>query len=459
MDPLSTTASVIAVLQLSSDVFKYIIGATGAAKDRKRLREEIVACETVLLQLQDHADDADGSAKWWEKVKALEGPDTPLYRLGRALEAVKAKLEPKKGLDKTLSALKWPFDEKEVEMLISTIQREKSLLQLALTCDCRQLIKEIKESSTEHRKLLEELIQTIKDRSTENAMQFGRLNTMLAEIQESQGDLKDGVGELREHQVNSERQIILDWITPIDYTPQHNDYFSRRQAGTGQWLLDSTEYQAWLTTDGQTLFCPGIPGAGKTILASVVIENIGSRFRNDTSVGIAYLYCNFRRRDKEKAKDLFANLLKQLSKDLTSLPDTVKDLYGRHRRKGTRPSFDEISIALQSVIALYLRVFIIVDALDEAPYEERDDFLTAIFDLQQRTQAHVNIFATSRPAVAPHFAEHFKEHMSKEIRATDNDVLTYINGRLSTIRRPRISKYPDLQDAIRREVVNAAGGM
>ncbi|RYO87951.1 hypothetical protein DL766_010235 [Monosporascus sp. MC13-8B] len=160
-------------------------------------------------------------------------------------------------------------------MLISTIQREKSLLQLALT---GQLIKEIKESSTEHTKLLEELIQTIKNKLTENEMQFGKLNTILAEIQESQGDLKEGIGELREHRVNLERQIILDWITPIDYTPQQNDYFSRRQAGTGEWLLDSTEYQAWLKTDGQTLFCPGIPGAGKTILASVVIENIDGRF-------------------------------------------------------------------------------------------------------------------------------------------------------------------------------------
>ncbi|RYP67004.1 hypothetical protein DL771_007500 [Monosporascus sp. 5C6A] len=399
---------------------------------------------------------AEGSTKWWEKLRTLEGPGTPLCRLGHALEAVKAKLETKKGLDKALSALKWPFEEKEVEMLISTIQREKSLLQLALTNDCRQLIKRIKESSTENRKLLEELIQTIRDKSMEDEMQFEKLNILLEEIQD---ELKGGVGELREQRVNSERQIVLDWITPIDYTAQQNDHFSRRQAETGRWLLDSTEYQAWLKTEGQTLFCPGIPGAGKTILTSVVIEDVASRFRNDATVGIAYLYCNFRRRDKEKAKDLFANLLKQLSKGRTSLPDTVKTLYNDHRGKETRPSFEEVLRALQSVIALYLRVFIIVDALDEAPYEERDEFLAATFNLQQRTQARVNVFATSRPAVAPHFKEHFEEHMSKEVRAADNDVLTYINGRLSTVRRPRLSKYPDLQDAVRREVVNAADGM
>jgi len=137
MDALSTTASIISILQLSFDVLKYIIGATGATKERRRLRQEILACEYILLQLQDHADNTDGSTEWREKIEVLEDSNTPLYRLGVTLEAIKAKLEPKRGLDKALSALKWPFDQKEVERLISALQREKSLFQLALTNECR----------------------------------------------------------------------------------------------------------------------------------------------------------------------------------------------------------------------------------------------------------------------------------------------------------------------------------
>ncbi|KND90235.1 hypothetical protein TOPH_05254, partial [Tolypocladium ophioglossoides CBS 100239] len=44
---------------------------------------------------------------------------------------------------------------------------------------------------------------------------------------------------------------ILDWLTPIDYGPQHSDFLNRRQPGTGKWLLDSTEYQTWLDTAKQ----------------------------------------------------------------------------------------------------------------------------------------------------------------------------------------------------------------
>src|SRR4051794_39963409 len=81
-------------------------------------------------------------------------------------------------------------------------------------------------------------------------------------------------------QDDQDRQKILDWLTPIDYGPQQSDYLKRRQPETGQWLLDSAEYQAWQKADKQTLFCPGIPGAGKTVLTSIIIDDLCNRFHN-----------------------------------------------------------------------------------------------------------------------------------------------------------------------------------
>ena len=174
---------------------------------------------------------------------------------------------------------------------------------------------------------------------------------------------------------------ILNWLTPVDYGPQHSDFLKRRQPGTGQWLLDSVKYQAWLNTAKETLFCPGIPGAGKTILTSIVVDNLCNRFHNDATVGIAYVYCNFRRKDEQKIDALLANLLQQLAQSQVSLPGSVKDLYDRHKEKQTRPSSDEISRALQSTAGSYSRVFIIVDALDECQVSDgcRTRLLSEIF--------------------------------------------------------------------------------
>jgi hypothetical protein len=139
-DPLGTTASIIAIIQLSSDVVKYINRVGGATKERKRLRDGVRACEFILQQLKDDADDTEEGKAWSETIKALEGADAPLGRLWVALNVVKVKLEPKTGLEKTLTSLKWPFNEKEVEKIISAIEREKTLLQLALTNDCRYVL-------------------------------------------------------------------------------------------------------------------------------------------------------------------------------------------------------------------------------------------------------------------------------------------------------------------------------
>jgi hypothetical protein len=80
---------------------------------------------------------------------------------------------------------------------------------------------------------------------------------------------------------------------------------------------------------------------------------------------MAYVYCNFQRQDEQKIDNLLASLLKQLAESKPSLPGSVKDLYDQHKDKRTRPSLEEIRGVLQSLAAMYSRVYFIVDALDE----------------------------------------------------------------------------------------------
>lgn len=249
---------------------------------------------------------------------------------------------------------------------------------------------------------------------------------------------------------------ILDWLIPVDYGPQQTDYIGRRQPGTGQWLLDSPEFQAWLETNNQTLFCPGIPGAGKTILTSIVIDSLTTRFQSDKGIGIAYIYCNFRRQDEQKIDDLLASLLKQLAECQPSLPASVKDLYDRHRTRRTRPSIDEISRSIQSVVIAYTRVFIIIDALDECQVSNkcRTTFLSEVFNLQAKYRA--NLFATSRHI--PEITERFNESLRLEIRASNQDVQRYLDAHMSQL-PGCVLRSSDLQNEIRNDIIKAVDGM
>jgi Cdc6-like AAA superfamily ATPase len=267
---------------------------------------------------------------------------------------------------------------------------------------------------------------------------------------------KNGVDRLNTQQDNSERLTILNWLTQFDYAPQQSDLISRQQAGTGQWFLNAPTYQAWLSSKQATLFCPGIPGAGKTMLASIVIDDITSRFENDDTVGIAYVYCNYRRADEQRAKDLFANLLKQLAQGQTLLPECVKLLYNKHKDRLTRASIKEISEALHTVAAMYSKVFIIVDALDECQVSDdcRSRFLDEVFNLQAKCA--VNFMATSR--AIPEISERFTGAKLVTISATTEDVRNYVDGHLSQL-PSFVRRSPELKEEVVSGIIRAIDGM
>ncbi|KFY42803.1 hypothetical protein V494_02233 [Pseudogymnoascus sp. VKM F-4513 (FW-928)] len=284
-----------------------------------------------------------------------------------------------------------------------------------------------------------------------------RINTNIGLLDAFNGRLtRDNVARLVRHQEDQGRQTVLNWLTTIDFAFEQSDFIRRREAGTGQWLLDSTKFQAWIKTNQQVLFCPGIPGAGKTILTSIVIDYLYANFQKDTNIGIAYIYCNFRRQDEQKPEGLLASLLKQLAQSLYPLPESVKSLYNNHKEKRTQPTFNEISSTLQSVAALYSRSFIVVDALDECQESDgcRTKLLKEIFALQARSGA--NIFSTSR--YIPNINEHFKNSTQLEIRASDHDVQRYLDGHMLELSRCVI-RSSKLQGEIKAEIVKAVNGM
>ncbi|KAI5462028.1 putative ankyrin repeat protein [Mariannaea sp. PMI_226] len=304
---------------------------------------------------------------------------------------------------------------------------------------CKALLRKVYGSEIQDMRTMQETIQSVEKKLNEMNDRVHDLTRMSNEAQKA-----------------TEHKEILDWLTRIDFGPQQSDLFRRRLAGTGQWLLYSAEFQEWLETSGKTLFGQGIPGAGKSILTSFLVDDLVERFSGDLNVGIAYIYCNFKRQEQQKVDDLLASLLKQLVGTSLTLPSSVVSLHNRHKARRTRPSLEEILDTLHSVLANYSRVFIVVDALDEYDNADgcRSRFLSQLLDLQAKTGT--NLFTTSR--YLPEIQKILEGSILLEIRAKSSDVCKYLQQHMSEL-PSCVSKNEHLQTTVVSRITEVADGM
>lgn len=252
---------------------------------------------------------------------------------------------------------------------------------------------------------------------------------------------------------------MLDWITSLDYSSRQSSLMNLRQTGTGQWLLDSAEFNDWLADVNDTLYCSGMPGAGKTFMTAMVVHHLTTTYENNAKIGIAYIYCDCQNKGQQNIHDLFASLLKQLSRRcLPSLPKSVQSLYEKCSAASRTHLLEEILSTLPLVLAEFTKVFILVDALDECEsangYQRR--FLTELLALQK--MHGVKLFVTSRQI--PDISNKFKDSISLEIQASREDVKSFVASQILELNlNSWIEKDLDLQEEIKSKIADVVHGM
>ena len=105
MDPLSISASIIALMQLSSTVIAFLSDAKGSRREQQKIRLEI--CNTLPMSsiLQDQAQQAEDGDKWSSTLLSLSAADGPIQQFQKALERLEHKLAPVRGAKKVGKAL------------------------------------------------------------------------------------------------------------------------------------------------------------------------------------------------------------------------------------------------------------------------------------------------------------------------------------------------------------------
>ena len=150
MDPLSITASIIAVLQATNAVvsvcYDYSCAMKSSSWELPRVIEEVKDLRNVLEtleQLAKKAENADLAAKGrLPTLKLLCNPEGLLAMCLRELQELKEKLDPPGWSGQVgskrrafIQALSWPLKEDDTKKTLEKIGRLKATLNLALTVD------------------------------------------------------------------------------------------------------------------------------------------------------------------------------------------------------------------------------------------------------------------------------------------------------------------------------------
>ncbi|KAH6899505.1 hypothetical protein BKA70DRAFT_1406331, partial [Coprinopsis sp. MPI-PUGE-AT-0042] len=177
----------------------------------------------------------------------------------------------------------------------------------------------------------------------------------------------------------------------------HLDIISKATPGTGVWLLKNHHFRIWLDSNGdlKILWGSGIPGAGKTVLASIVIRELEARAEAaGGKVCVCYVYIRYSDRADLTVRNVLEILVKQTVERHPKCARLAKRAYARHLRETTQPTEADLLDLLRQFTGACAATFYVIDALDEAHDRVQVDLV------QKLASLNVRLFITSRPLKA-----------------------------------------------------------
>ncbi|KAF9232035.1 ankyrin repeat-containing domain protein [Melanogaster broomeanus] len=400
MDPFSTTATAIQLFQVAMDVSnalrQYIAAVRGAKSSCSELIERIALISKAAQAAQS----------------VLENSPPPLISNPGAASPPYGMVQNQTGGHKFTRGVKklmWPGKEKRIRAAIQTFEGHLPYFRDMLSISTASWVRGIysgRESEREH----------------------------------------------------NERRKLLKWLDGLNCTVKHETTSKLRQGTTGEWLLNEKLYMDWRSSSIRFLWLAGKPGAGKSVLASTIIDNISSGLANNET--LAYFYCDFGTPKSTRIMEILRSLTVQFLRNsksdwLSSKP--FSELVTR-KEQGAKPPVDiDINFdLLRHAAKLHQRPMIVVDALDEC-----DDLKELLHELKKLdVDGHCRVFVTARPLHCIHgsFAGMPSISLDDRVDAVRKDMYIHINAEVES--RDKLKTFShDLQEEIRVALMDKADGM
>ncbi|OTB08425.1 hypothetical protein M426DRAFT_7740 [Hypoxylon sp. CI-4A] len=221
--------------------------------------------------------------------------------------------------------IKWPiFQQHKAEELLRDLEKHKADLSLAIHAD--------------------------------NAMSLKALDDSVKDIA---ADLDDG-----------QKRQILAWLKPkVDMYETHSEQHDKQEDETCDWITKSKGWVQWLHGGSyepggyrRFIWIYGIPGAGKTVLASFLIDQAAVFCR---ATGFSYYYCHHERNHDETAH-ILRWIVGDLSRQIGRFIPKELDELSRSETFSIPGLMSCLLVLTRQFEQDGRRVYLVIDAVDES---------------------------------------------------------------------------------------------
>lgn len=424
MDPLSVSASILALLQSTGAVMNYLRDVKGAPKEIKRIRMEVFSVYNLLVALQVEANQATKDDACPSTLNSLNVPNGSFQQFHSALDRLTSKLAPVQGWRRLGKGFKWPFEKEEMQEILNTVERLKTLFSLARQNDHIALSRAIKGDA-----------EKIREKVNEINIGFANLH------------------------IDQRHENIRRWLSAPDPSSNYNKALKHRHGNSGDWFLGNIAYKDWLSDSGSLLWLYGIPGCGKTILSSTIIQATVEYCNSQINSVVLYFYFDFNDIRKQQHEQMIRSLVCQLLEHYTTIPSALDALYTSCKDGAQQTSLEGLLPTLHQMLTAFQETYIVLDALDECG--DRTQMLCDINDICDWRDVSCRMLVLSRRE-----RDIEDELISSRERGealcitksqADADIRHYIHDRLRTDRKLKLweKEHSEIEEAL----MHKANGM
>ena len=356
MEAVGLAASLASLLEISGKIvtagYGYISKVAHAPSRMRMVLSEVSSVDLVLGRLEEYSARRSGSGSasvlyTLSRNGVLKDCTEVLKKIDGTVQTCMAESEAQSSKHEVKAFIKrvvWPMKEKETKEILGHLDRLRSILSDAIAQD--------------------------------SAASLQRL-----------GDTTQELHQTTTKMANSHFHAeLMAWVCPYHGDPfdNYSAALKRRQPGTGAWLTASEDFETWSQRDHGVFWLRGLPGCGKTVLTSTVVEYIQrSIVSKNNGVALAYFYIDYRDPAKQSLDACLATIVKQMIDQNPQGTKQLEELNEQKQRSFSRNLTASDYIGIIKLLAdMQTKVYIVIDALDEAP--EPGPFVDAFTQLSAR---------------------------------------------------------------------------